>query len=70
MTFFLHVPELKEGITKARNVMGMIDEAEGEEQRAKLVAMLDEMLTFAESNLNSMLNLMGFSSIEQLNAAL
>lgn len=70
MTFFLHVPELEAGITEARSAMGMIDESQGEEQQAKLVAMLDEMLTFAETNLKSMLQIMGFSSIEQLNEAL
>lgn len=70
MTFFLHVPELQEGITEARSAMGMVNESKGEEERAKLVAMLDEMLSFAETNLQNMLNLMGFSNIDQLNAAL
>lgn len=70
MTFFLHVPELEEGITDARNAMGLIDESESEKQRLKLVSMLDTMLEFAETNLKEMLTLMGFSSIEELNSAL
>ncbi len=70
MTFFLHVPELEEGITDARNAMGLIDESESEKQRLKLVSMLDAMLEFAETNLKEMLTLMGFSSIEELNSAL
>lgn len=70
MTFFLHVPELEEGITNARNAMGLVDESESEKQRLKLVSMLDTMLEFAETNLNEMLTLMGFSSIEELNSAL
>ena len=32
--------------------------------------MLDSMLSFAESNLQDMLHLMGFSSIDELNEAL
>jgi hypothetical protein len=32
--------------------------------------MLDDMLSFAQTNLDSMLNLMGFSSIDELNEAL
>ena len=70
MTFFLHVPELQEGIAEAQSAIGAGDEAKGEEERVKLVAMLDDMLSFAETNLESMLNLMGFSSIDELNDAL
>lgn len=70
MTFFLHVPELQEGIAEAQSAIGAVDEAKGEEERVKLVAMLDDMLSFAETNLESMLNLMGFSSIDELNDAL
>lgn len=70
MTFFLHVPELEAGIAEARAAMNMVDESQGEEQQAKLVAMLDSMLSFAESNLQDMLHLMGFSNIDELNEAL
>ena len=70
MTFFLHVPELEAGMAAAQQALGTINDDEAEVQKAKLVAMLDDMLTFATENVASMLNLMGFSSIDELNAAL
>lgn len=70
MTFFLHIPELEEGMAKAQQALGTVTEKDTEETQAKLIAMLDQMLTFAEDNLAGMLNLMGFSSIDELNEAL
>lgn len=70
MTFFLHIPELEAGMSAAQKALGTVSETESDIQQAKLVAMLDEMLSFATENVNSMLHLMGFSSIEDLNSAL
>ena len=70
MTFFLHIPELQAGMAEAQKALGTVDEDSTDEVQAKLVAMLDAMLSFAEDNLASMLNIMGFSSIDELNAAL
>ena len=70
MTFFLHVPELEAGMQEAQQALGTVTEADSERERARLVAMLDDMLSFAQTNLDSMLSLMGFSSIDELNEAL
>ena len=70
MTFFLHVPELEAGMQEARQALGTVTEEDSERERARLVAMLDDMLSFAQTNLDSMLSLMGFSSIDELNEAL
>ena len=70
MTFFLHVPELEAGMQEAQQALGTVTEEDSERERARLVAMLDDMLSFAQTNLDSMLSLMGFSSIDELNEAL
>ena len=70
MTFFLHVPELQAGIAAAQQALNVVDESDADNEKAKLVAMLDGMLSFAETNLEGMLNLMGFNNIDELNAAL
>ena len=70
MTFFLNIPQVEQGIAAAKNAMGALDESQSEASRQRLVAMLDDMLTFAEANVQSMLDLMGYSSMEELNNAL
>ena len=70
MTFFLNIPQVEQGIQAAKNAMGTLDESQSEASRQRLVAMLDDMLTFAEANVQSMLDLMGYSSMEELNTAL
>lgn len=70
MTFFLHVPELEAGLTEAYKAIGAIDETTMEYKQQELIAKLNDMLSFATENLSSMLNIMGFSTVEQLNEAL
>ena len=70
MTFFLHIPEVEQGISQAEKALGTVNEEDAEQVQQKLVAALDSMLAFAEDNLNNMLSLMGFSSIDELNRAL
>lgn len=70
MTFFLHIPEVEQGISEANKAFGAVDEGDAEQVQQKLVAALDQMLSFAEDNLNNMLSLMGFSSMDELNRAL
>jgi basic membrane lipoprotein Med (substrate-binding protein (PBP1-ABC) superfamily) len=70
MTFFLHIPEVEQGISQANKAFGTVNEEDAEQVQQKLVAALDQMLSFAENNLNNMLSLMGFSSMDELNRAL
>ena len=70
MTFFLHIPEVEQGISQAEKALGTVNEEDAERVQQKLIAALDSMLAFAEDNLNNMLSLMGFSSMDELNHAL
>ena len=68
MTLFLHIPELKAGIDAAQSVFDNIPDDENTEIR--IISMLNDMLNFAQGNLNDMLAIMGVSSIEDLNRRL
>lgn len=69
-TLFLHVPELEAGISEAEHSLGTINTDEAELKRAQLMSTLKTMFEFAQTNLQEMLNMMGFNSIEELNSAL
>lgn len=69
-TLFLHVPELEAGISEAEHSLGTINADEAELKRAQLMSTLKTMFEFAQTNLQEMLNMMGFNSIEELNSAL
>ena len=69
-TLFLHVPELEAGISNAEHSLGTINADEAELKRAQLMSTLKTMFEFAQTNLQEMLNMMGFNSIEELNSAL
>jgi hypothetical protein len=69
MTLFLHIPELKEGIQAAQNVLSN-EPDDDQDAELRIINSLGKMLDFAQRNVDEMLNIMGFSNIDELNAAL
>ena len=72
MTLFLHIPELNAGIDAAQTVIGNEPDDNNQEdlQKARLIAQLDSMLSFAQDNLQNMLQIMGVNDIDDLNRRL
>lgn len=70
MTLFLSIPEVEEGLSAAHKAVGAVDQTSLDQKKQELITLLNDMLNFATENLNSMLTIMGFSSIDQLNDAL
>lgn len=69
MTLFLHIPELKEGIQAAQNVLSN-EPDDDQDVELRIINSLGKMLDFAQRNVSEMLGIMGFQTIDELNAAL
>lgn len=59
MTLFLHIPELKEGIQAAQNVLSN-EPDDDQDAELRIINSLGKMLDFAQRNVSEMLGIMGF----------
>ena len=72
MTFFLHIDSLQKGLNAAEPIISSNIDPKSKltQQQIKIINTLNDMKEFAERNLNELLSILGFESVESLNNAL